>query len=80
MVGGFIGRGGAVIKSLISMSGAKISILPETQQVSGMQPHRLIKISGETSCVQAAHSAVASRLQELLVDPNAAFTWAGSGY
>lgn len=73
MAGGFIGRGGSVMKALTAQSGAKISILNENQQLPGLQAHRMIRISGDVACVQAAHAAVAARLQELTMDPAAAY-------
>lgn len=68
LIGNILGRQGATIREIISLSGAKVLVSGRDEFVEGTT-NRLVTISGSPSCAQTAHMFITQRLQNPTPNP-----------
>jgi len=65
LMGAMIGKGGATIRTLCQMSGAKITVLPQGSMLPGVNSqHRVLRMTGNFSSVHKAHELVFKTMTE----------------
>lgn len=62
LVGNILGKQGATMREIMSLSGAKVVVSPRGEFVEGTS-NRLVTITGAPSCAQTAHYFVSQKLQ-----------------